>query len=247
MLSALDVMMFFPNPPRTVVTANWADALYGSNLLALVDFTDTSKMFTDTSATIPVTADLQTVKAFKNKAGTLTFTAHNGTGWVYHANAGKPYLAMDGTEYFETPSIVITDGSGQLSIFATVSFNPVSGAFVTGNLLFGALLKPNSTRVDAVAYSTAGAPIGESINFSATITADAPIVMSQVTSTASILAQQDNVGTDSTAVTGTLASAADALHIGFSCTGKLFGLCFVKAPASSGEKATTQTNMAALH
>lgn len=247
MLSAWDVMMFFPNPPRTVVTANWADALYGSNLLALVDFTDTSKMFTDTSATIPVTADLQTVKAFKNKAGTLTFTAHNGTGWVYHANAGKPYLAMDGTEYFETPSIVITDGSGQLSIFATVSLNPTPAIIVEGSSVRGQLLSVSSSRVFANAYSAAGANIGQSLNFGASVSVDTPFVMSQVTSATDILAQQDNVGTDGASLTGTPASSAEVFHLGGATTGRLYGLCFVKAVASSGDKTTTQTNMAALH
>jgi len=114
--------------------------------------------------------------------------AQNGFGWVYHANSGKPYLAMGGNEAFRSNATVpYVDGSGQFSTFYTVSIDVAAlNNVAEGWALFGDFANANGSTgtVGAFAYNSSNAEIAEDTNTG--ITQGTPFVGAAIVSTTTV-------------------------------------------------------------
>jgi hypothetical protein len=238
------------NPSATTctpftTTSSWSPASLGANLA--FDFThlDSSHLFTDTGCTTALTTDGQTAKCIKDT--TTGVTATNATGWVYHANSGKPYLQMDGTSFFRTAAIAFTDASGQVSMWAVVA-PAVSG----NNALLGffghtlLIANPGLNRSQVTAYNTTPSSIGQDFKSGTALNTAAVFSGIITTSTAEVFV--DNATDGSTAISGTLYSGSTlGIDIGNTATGPFYGAWMEKAVADSTTQTNAQTYGAALH
>jgi hypothetical protein len=228
----------------TVSAGAWAPTSLGSNLAVDLTVLSTSNLYTDTAATTNVSADLQTAKAIKDPTTGIIFT--NSTGWVYHANSGKPYLQMDGSSWFQSSSFAFTDGSGQYSAWATAKPATNGNNWLLafgGNTLI--LANPALNRTESHAWSTTPANLATDFRTGTTLNADA--VFSSVCSTTQVECFIDNSGDGATTFSGTLFSSNSTIEIGNTATGPFYGMFIEKGVADSTTKSNAQTYMAALH
>jgi hypothetical protein len=212
-----------------------------------VDLTNltTSNLYTDTGATTNVSADLQTVKAIKDPTTGIIFT--NATGWVYHANSGKPYLQMDGTSSFQSStSFNFTDGSGQYSAWFTAK--PTANGnnwLITFNGSTLLLANPALNRSQAGAFDGAQASLATDFRSPTSLNVDA--VFSGICSTTQVECFIDNSGDGATTFSGTLYSSTSTVYIGSTASGPFYGMFIEKGVADTTAKSNAQTYMAALH
>jgi hypothetical protein len=226
-------MRLFANPRRSEAPTVWTPATASAK--AYYDVSDISTLFQDTAGTTPLTTDGQTCKRINDKSGNgIDMLATNGTGWVYHANSGKPYLSMDGTETFRNSSAAITwgDGSGQVSMGGAVNFTTNAGTqdLFQGVNVYGVILKNNSGNVLANAYSAAGSIVGT--DNGPAITAGAGVALTQITATATIEAFVNGTGNGATAQGSAPGTTGDKLAIGANCVGRL--AAFAVFPSALG-------------
>jgi hypothetical protein len=212
-----------------------------------VDLTvlSTSNLYTDTAATTNVSADLQTAKAIKDPTTGIIFT--NSTGWVYHANSGKPYLQMDGSSWFtSSTSFAFTDGSGQYSAWVTAkpgtNGNNWLLAMNGGTLL---LANPALNRTSAMARDASNSQLTQDNTSPTTLNTDA--VFSGIASTTQVECFVDNSGDGATTFSGTLFSTTTQMEIGNTATGPFYGMFIMKGVADTTTKSNAQTYMAGLH
>lgn len=236
-----------PSSNVLAVSTVWTPASFGSNLAVWYDISDISTLFQDTAGTTPVTADGQTVKRINDKSGN-GYNATYSTGWVYHANSGKPYLAMDNVAGFVSPSgTVFADANGQFSewVVANLSNNGnnwlISGLF--GNLL---LANPALNRDQAYVNGSGGninsdLKTGVSLNTSYVFSG----ICTGNGSSGTIEVFVDNVGDGSTAYTGTPVTS-DTLHFGDTAGGQFYGAWIAKGDQSAS-RSNAQTYGAGLH
>jgi hypothetical protein len=222
-----------------------------------LDFThlDSSHLFQDTSCTTPVTADLQTAKCIKDTTSGIVAT--NSTGWVYHANSGKPYLAIDGTSSFATTtSVTFADATGQYAIWMTGQFSGSPNA--SSDIVWAAggnnLISPNpTTNANNCNVRSASASLGGA--WSKTVTANTDAVFSCSSkgtsgSSGTVEAFVNNVdtpGTGTAAWSGTPLTAVTLIFAQPSASaGRFYGLLIAKGDQTANLSAM-QTYMAALH
>jgi hypothetical protein len=227
------------------VSGAWAPTSLGANLAVDITVLSMANLYTDTAHTTNVSADLQTVKAIKDPTTGIFFT--NSTGWVYHANSGKPYLQMDGTSFFQSSSFVHTDGSGQYSAWATAkpgtSGNNWMIAF-NGNTLI--LANTSLTNTYGYAWNTTPTEINHD-TCAGTTSINTDAVFSSICSTSQVEAFVNNSGDGATSITGTLFSGTAPIEIGNTATGPFYGAFIMKGVADTTTKTNAQTYMAALH
>lgn len=229
-------------------------ASLGANLV--LDFTNLSlaNLYTDTGATTNLTADGQTCKAIKDPTSGVIAT--NSTGWVYHANSGKPYLAADGSTAFSIPSITFADATGQYAIWATVNLSSASATMElltdgSGHLLVG----PNATSgaMNFIIKDTSGTQLGSAWSAGVTVSTDQVYAgISKGTSGTSGTAEAfvngvDTPGSGVVAWSGTPAiTRSFKINPSTTVAGKFYGLLMANGDQTANLSAA-QTYMAGLH
>jgi hypothetical protein len=229
----------FTRPAAVVSGAAWTPASASSN--GWYDVSDISTLFQDTAGTTPLTTDGQTCKRINDKSGNARdMIASNGTGWVYHANSGKPYLSMDGTESFRNSSFATlwVDGSGQVTMGAAVNFTTNTGTqdLFQGVNIYGPMLKNAVGAAVAAAYTAAGA--GAGADNGPTITAATGIALTQITSVANLEAFVNGSGNGATANGTAPGSTADKMVIGGGCTGRFAAAAVFPSPLGTTDHAS---------
>lgn len=229
--------------------SNWTPASLGANLA--LDFTelDSSHLFQDTGCTTAVTTDGQTAKCIKDS--TTGIIATNSTGWVYHANSGKPYLQMDGTSQFvTTTSVTYADASGQFTGWATLNC-ATSGAL---NAIYAGGPILQASQISAVgAVRSSSAQLAQASSSGTALNVD-EVVSVLVTGSAgsgtveAFVNNIDTPGTGAVAWTGT-PKTSSTLNINppSAPTGKFYGLLIAKTAVDSTTRTNVQAYMAGLH
>lgn len=236
-------------------TSSWTPASLGSNLVLDLTELDSSHLFTDTGCTTALTTDGQTAKCIKDTTTGIKFT--NSTGWVYHANSGKPYLAIDGSSSFvSTTAITFADAAGQYAMWATGQFSgsPVANGYIVWVSGGAALLNPNpSTNANNFNIRSSSAQLAGA--WSKPVSANTDAVFSGISTgttgtSGTVEAFVNNVdtpGSGSQPWSGTpLTSATLSISVGGASAGKFYGLLIAKGNQTSNQ-ASAQTYMAALH
>jgi hypothetical protein len=215
-----------------------------------LDFThlDSSHLFQDTSCTTPVTADLQTAKCIKDT--TTGIVATNSTGWVYHANSGKPYLQMDGSQFLTTTSVTFADGTGAYAAWVTASLqtNASNQSIIGLASGLGDLMHPNTTTGanNTFVRSTTGTQLGGAWTTGAV--ANTPLVFGSFATSTTLEADVNDAHSGGTGIvswTGTPATAGN-VAIGAASFGPFYGMLLAKGDQTSN-RTGMETYMAALH
>ena len=214
----------------------------GANLVG--DFTNLAmaNCFQDTAATTPITADGQTCKAIKDPTTGVIFS--NPTGWVWNANAGKPYLSMTGTSTFSKAGLTFADASGVWAFWFAGQVSSTSDIVdISNNRAFFCV--PGTNLVSYVRDS------GGTLLAQENLTGTKPVantnqVWSRIMTSTTVESFVNNVGDGATAWAGAaVQSGTFQINNPTSGTGRCYGFIIAKGDQTS-QQANAQTYMNAL-
>jgi hypothetical protein len=206
--------------------------------------------FKDTACTIPVTADGDAVLGWKGELSVITFSQGTaGRQPIYKTNSGNPYVLFDGVDD--------RIGSNNITLaqpaYIMVATKP--NAMVTSQVVLDGSTSGNSL---SVRQKNVGAPdyewnlyAGTAVNSQGAAASAVDVVIGGLFNGASSKPRLDQTD-GSTVNVGAQAYAASGVRIGGDVTpanfyaGRVYGMVFVGASPSAGDKTAISTWLGAL-